>query len=163
VQGGKEGLLRLLNRQNLSGQGGPAHVGGELQTLTVPDDCPILAQPLAWQDPDAGSLWLIVADSCHINGYQVVTSAQGLTSLKLAWSVGAQTTSPIVAGGVLFAATSRALLALDPHTGHALWSSTLAAAGGGIGAIHWESPVVVAGRLYCTDEANHLTMYQLTA
>jgi outer membrane protein assembly factor BamB len=161
VQGGKEGLLRLLNRQNLSGQGGPAHVGGELQTLTVPVDCPILAQPLAWQDPNSGAIWLIVADSCHINGYQVVTSAQGVTSLKLAWSAAAQATSPIVAGGVLFAATSHALLALDPHTGHTLWSSALAPAGGDIGAVHWESPVVVAGRLYCTDEEDHLTMYDL--
>ncbi|HEV2458698.1 MAG TPA: PQQ-binding-like beta-propeller repeat protein [Ktedonobacterales bacterium] len=163
VQGGKEGLLRLLNRQNLSGQGGPAHVGGELQTVTVPDDCPILAQPLAWQDSGTGAILLIVADSCHMDGYQVLTSAQGVTTLHLAWSVAGQTTSPILAGGVLFAAMSHALLALDPHTGHVLWSSALPAAGGDIGAVHWESPIVVAGRLYCTDEANHLMMYQLPA
>ena len=30
VQAGKEGLVRLLDRQNLSGQHGPGHVGGEL-------------------------------------------------------------------------------------------------------------------------------------
>jgi outer membrane protein assembly factor BamB len=161
VQAGKEGLLRLLNRQDLSGQGGPAHVGGELQTLTIPDDCPVLAQPLAWQDPATGALWLVVADSCHMEGYQVLTSAQGATRLHLAWSAGVQATSPILAGGVLFAATSHALLALDPHTGHVVWSSAHAAAGGDIGAIHWESPIVVAGRLYCTDEQHHLTMYQL--
>jgi outer membrane protein assembly factor BamB len=163
VQAGKEGLLRLLNRQNLSGKGGPGHVGGELQTLTVPDDCPVLAQPLAWRDPHTGALWLIVADSCHFDGFQVVTTAQGVTSLHLAWSVGVQTTSPIVAGGVLFAATSHALMAFDPRTGHVLWSSMLMAAGGGIGAIHWESPVVIGGRLYCSDETHHLTMYQLPA
>jgi hypothetical protein len=75
--------------------------------------------------------------------------------------VAAQATSPILAGGVLFAATSHALLALDPRTGHTRWSSTLDSANGSIGAIHWESPIVVGGRLYCTDEQQQLTMYQL--
>lgn len=163
VQAGKEGLLRLLNRQNLSGQGGPAHVGGELQTVTVPDDCPVLAQPLAWQDPGTGALWLFVADSCHLDGYQVLTSGTGVTSLRLAWSAPAQTSSPILDGGVLFASTSRALLALNPTTGHVLWSSALASARGTIGSIHWESPIVVNGRLYCSDESQRLTMYQLPA
>jgi outer membrane protein assembly factor BamB len=161
VQGGKEGLLRLLNRRNLSSQGGPAHVGGELQTVTVPDDCPILSQPVPWQDPATHAVWLFVADSCHIDGYQVVTSQQGVTALHLAWSAAGQATSPILSGGVLFAATSHALLALDPHTGRTLWSSAYRSAGGGIGAIHWESPLVVNGRLYCTDEDNHLTMYHV--
>ena len=32
VQGGKDGLLRLLNLDNLSGQGGPGHTGGEVGT-----------------------------------------------------------------------------------------------------------------------------------
>ncbi len=84
-----------------------------------------------------------------------------MTTLRLAWSVAAQATSPILAGGVLFAATSHALLAFDPRTGHGLWSSTLPTARGGIGAIHWESPIVVGGRLYCSDEEQQLTMYQL--
>jgi outer membrane protein assembly factor BamB len=163
VQAGKEGLLRLLNRQDLSGQGGPAHVGGELQTLMVPDDCPVLSQPLAWQDPATAGVWLYVADSCHMEAYQVLTSAQGITTLHLAWSAAVEATSPILAGGVLYAATSYALLALDPHTGHVLWSSALATAGGGISAIHWESPIVVGGRLYCTDEQQQLTVYHLPA
>jgi hypothetical protein len=33
VQGGKDGHLRLLNLDNLSGEGGPGHIGGELQDL----------------------------------------------------------------------------------------------------------------------------------
>src|SRR5262249_42745413 len=36
VQGGKDGVLRLVDRQNLSGQGGPRHVGGELQGIGTP-------------------------------------------------------------------------------------------------------------------------------
>jgi outer membrane protein assembly factor BamB len=161
VQAGKEGLLRLLDRRNLSGQGGPGHVGGELQTLMIPNGCPVFSQPLAWQDPATGAVWLFVADSCHMDGYQVLTSAQGVTTLHLSWSVAETATSPILAGGVLFAATSRALLALDPQSGRTLWSSALPAARGDIGTIHWESPIVVDGRIYCPDESNHLTMYYL--
>lgn len=36
VQSGKGGLVRLLDRDDLSGQGGPAHTGGELQLLNLP-------------------------------------------------------------------------------------------------------------------------------
>jgi outer membrane protein assembly factor BamB len=161
VQAGKEGLLRLVNRLDLSGQGGPAHVGGELQTLALPDQCPALAQPVAWPDPLGGGTWVIVATLCHMDAYRVVTSAQGVTTLRSAWYRGIDTTSPVVAGGVLFAAASGEVLALDPRTGHQLWSSAAQAAGGTIDHVHWESPIVVGGRLYCPDETNHLVAYGL--
>lgn len=161
VQAGKEGLLRLLNRRNMSGQGGPGHVGGELQTLQLPDLCPTLAQPVAWQDPAGGGVWVFVATLCHMDAYRVFTSAKGVTRLKSGWYLGAQATSPIIAGGVLFAASSGSLQALEPHTGHVLWSSAMKSAGGSIDRIHWEAPIVVAGRLYCPDETSHLTAYSL--
>jgi outer membrane protein assembly factor BamB len=71
-------------------------------------------------------------------------------------------TSPIIAGGVLFAATTgnKEILALDPRTGHRLWTS-LKARGGSIGYTHWENPIVVNGRLYCTDENGELVAYGL--
>jgi outer membrane protein assembly factor BamB len=161
VQGGKEGLLRLLNRENLSGHGGPAHVGGALQTVRVPSGCPIEAQPLAWTEPSTGTLWLFVPTFCGLQGYQVQTSRVGVTSLHLAWSATALASSPVISGGVLFAATSKALLAFDPSSGHLRWSSASASAGGDISYIHWESPIVVDGRVYCPDEHSKLTMYQL--
>ncbi len=160
VQAGKEGLLRLINRQNLSGQGGPAHVGGELQTVELPDLCPTLAQPVAWQDA-SGGIWLFVATLCHMDAFRVVTSAQGVTSLQKAWYLGIEATSPIMAGGVLFVANSNAVLALAPQTGHQLWSSAQSSAGGSIAGIHWETPIVVDGRLYCPDEEGQLTSYSL--
>jgi hypothetical protein len=168
VQGSKQGVLRLLNRQNLSGHGGPAHVGGELQTVRVPSGCPIEAQPMAWTDPSTGTLWLVVANFCGLDGYQVQTSGSGVTSLYLAWSAPVVTSSPVIDGGVLLAATGQAiggtkpaLLAINPNSGHVLWSSTAASAGGDIGSIHWESPIAVGGRVFCTDESHRLTMYQL--
>jgi outer membrane protein assembly factor BamB len=162
VQAGKEGLLRLLNRRNLSGQGGPGHLGGELQTLDAPDHCPVLTQPAVWTDPAGGAIWVFVSNSCAIGGYQVITSSQGVTRLHLMWSVGIGATSPLVAGGVLFAATANnGLVALDPSNGRRLWSSADPAAGGNIGAIHWESPIVAGGRLYCADENGQITAYGL--
>ena len=159
VQAGKEGLLRLLNRQDLSGRGGPAHVGGELQTVSLPDQCPTLAQPVAWQDPAGGGLWVFVATLCHMDAFRVVTSPKGTTKLQPAWYLGVQATSPMISGGVLFAATSENLLAIDPRAGRQLWSSASDAAGGSIGHVHWESHLAVGGRVYCSDESNHLTAY----
>jgi outer membrane protein assembly factor BamB len=160
VQAGKEGLLRVVNRQNLSGQGGPGHVGGEIQTVMLPDLCPTLAQPVAWQDP-SGGIWLFVATLCHMDAFKVVTSPQGITRLQKAWYLGVESTSPVMAGGMLFAATSHALLALNPFTGQQLWSSAQPSAGGSIAGIHWETPIVVGGVVYCPDETGQITAYSI--
>jgi len=36
VQSGKDAKMRLINLKDLSGSGGPGHVGGELQLIDVP-------------------------------------------------------------------------------------------------------------------------------
>lgn len=161
VQAGKEGLLRLINRQNLSGQSGPGHVGGELQTVNLQDLCPTLAQPIAWQDKTNGSTWLFVATLCHFDAFRIQTSPTGITSLQPAWKLGVEATSPLMAGGMILVAVSHKLLALDPHSGNTLWSSALPSANGSIAGVHWESPIVVGDRLFCSDESNSLAMYQL--
>jgi hypothetical protein len=163
VQAGKDSLVRLLNRQNLSGQGGPGHTGGELQTVEAPGHCPVLAQPSVWTDPARGDVWLLVASGCAIGGYKVVVSAGGQALLRLEWTVPVGATSPAVAGGVLFAATTgnKELLAVDPRTGQFLWTSLAPDAGGSIGYTHWESPIVINGHLYCTDEDGDLVAYGL--
>lgn len=161
VQVGKDGVLRLLDRQNLSGRGGPGHVGGELQTINAPGGCGVYGQPAVWTDPASGAIWLLVTNGCGTGGYQVVTASNGATTLQQKWAIRQGATSPVVAGGVLFAAAGGNLFALDPRNGHQLWSSTAASAGGSIGGIHWESPIVVGGRLYCMDENGRLTAYGL--
>jgi outer membrane protein assembly factor BamB len=158
AQAGKDGVLRLLDRQNLSGQGGPGHVGGALSTIGTPGGCGVLTQPAVWTDP-AGAVWLFVTDSCGTAGYQVSTAADGSTTLHQVWSIPQGATSPVVAGGVLFAATGGAVFALDPATGRQHWTSTQHSAGGSVGDIHWESPIVVGGRLYCSDQNGHVTAY----
>ena len=60
MQIGKDGVLRLLNLANLSGQGGPRHVGGELATIR---NLPwVLTRTLAWRDPDSGQTSIFVAN-----------------------------------------------------------------------------------------------------
>jgi len=159
VQGGKDALLRVLDRRNLSGKGGPRYVGGGLHTLPTPGGCALLTQPTIWTDPASQAVWVFVDDDCAMGAYQVVTDAAGGTTLKRAWTVNVKATTPIIAGNVLFAATSGAVRALDPRTGTQLWSSAGQHAGGSIDGIHWESPIVANGVLYCADENNHLTAY----
>ncbi|HEX6122463.1 MAG TPA: PQQ-binding-like beta-propeller repeat protein [Ktedonobacterales bacterium] len=159
VQGGKDAILRLLNRRDLSGQGGPGHIGGELQTLPSPG-CGIFTQPAVWRE-GAGTSWVFVAGQCGLGAYQVTTDGSGAARLRLVWRNDTVGSSPILAGGVLFLATSGQVLALDPHTGRQLWSSARPGAGGSIGGIHWESPIVTGGTLYIADEERHLTAYRV--
>jgi outer membrane protein assembly factor BamB len=159
VQAGKDGQLRLINRQDMSGQGGPGHLGGELQALDL--GCGLYTQPAVWTDPATGHVWVIVTSACGMRAYQVQTNASGVTRLAQAWATGDTLTSPVIAGGMLFAAGSGALRAFDPTTGRPLWSSDQASAGGSIGAIHWESPIVVDGAIYITDENAAITCYGL--
>jgi outer membrane protein assembly factor BamB len=160
VQGGKDKELRLINRQDMSGAGGGAgHVGGELQQIESAG-CGTFTQPVVWTDTD-NQVWVIVAGTCGIDAYQVVTDDTGTPSLKLVWQTDDKTTTPVLSGGVLFAAASGAVLALDPSSGRHLWSSTQGDAGGTIGDIHWESPIVLGGSLYITDESGTISAYGL--
>ncbi|HET7036423.1 MAG TPA: PQQ-binding-like beta-propeller repeat protein [Thermomicrobiaceae bacterium] len=159
VQGGKDGLLRLLNRADMSGQGGPGHVGGELQAIESAG-CATFTQPVVWSASD-GTVWLIVAGTCALAGYQVVTDQAGATTLELGWKSGDIGTTPVLANGVLYLATSGALLALDPATGKHLWSSAETQPRQTIGSLHWESPIVVDGRVYIADEQGGLSAYGL--
>jgi outer membrane protein assembly factor BamB len=119
-------------------------------------------QPAVWQDPtNNGGTWVFTDDYCGMTGYQIVTDGQGNTRLMPMWHLPLSTSSPLLAGGVLFAASSGALLALDPHTGQQLWSSAQPSAVGTLGGIHWESPIIVGGKVYVTDESGALIAYGL--
>jgi outer membrane protein assembly factor BamB len=159
VQGGKDKELRLINREDMSGAGGPGHVGGELQQIQSAG-CATFTQPVVWTDTD-NHVWIIVAGSCGLGAYQVVVDEAGTPSLKLVWRTDDTTTTPVLQSGVLFAAANGTVLALDPSTGQRLWSSTQGSEGETIGSIHWESPIVVGGRLYISDESSTISAYGL--
>jgi outer membrane protein assembly factor BamB len=153
VQGGKDGTLRLLNLEDLSGSRGPGHIGGEIDSLNVPQGGEILTAPAVWINPRDKSTWLFVANGNGISGLKLIVGKGGLPDLKAVWTRPQGGTSPIVANGVLYYAGSGNVSALNPTTGGVLWSSSA------IGAIHWESPIIANGMLYITDEGGSLTAY----
>jgi outer membrane protein assembly factor BamB len=153
VQGGKDGIARLLDRTRLGG------VGGELQALDLGAGR-ILAAPVAWMDA-SGATWVFVGSDGGLTALRLNVDASGKATLSQQWQMPGFSSSPIVAGGVLFAATRTAIVARDPQTGQMLWSANLPSAGGQFQAIHWQSPIVANGCLYIADQAAHLNAFCL--
>jgi len=153
VQSGKDAKLRLLNLADLSGSGGPGHIGGELQKIGVPQGGEVLTQPAVWVNPVDGGVWVIVANGSGISGLEVSVDGSGNPSLSVKWNHGTGGTSPVIANGMVFYVGGGGIKALDPTTGNALFTDTSP------GSIHWESPIVVDGRLYVADESAHLRAY----
>ncbi len=160
VQAGKDNTLRLINRQNMSGMGSPNHVGGELQAIGLPQGGDVDTHPVAWTDTN-NTTWVFVANFVGFSAFKVVTDAKGHSSLQFAYQNGNSGSSPFMANGVLYIQGSNVLRATDPTTGHVLWSSSQASAGGSIGALHWQSPIVVNGQVFVPDNSGNITAYAL--
>ncbi|MGB8648938.1 MAG: PQQ-binding-like beta-propeller repeat protein [Anaerolineae bacterium] len=156
VQSGKDAKLRLLNLDNLSGQGAPGNTGGEIGAIIdVPQGGEVLTQPAVWVNPADSSTWVFVANDNGISGLKLTVDGSGNPALQPQWQIGNGGTSPILANGVLYYAGSGGVWALDPTTGNTLWNDTQ------IGWIHWSSPIVANGVLYITDMGGQLTAYSL--
>jgi len=153
---GKDSVIRLLDLDDLGGTGRPGAIGGELQSLPLPQGDQVLPQPATWVDPVDGSTWLFIANFSGIAGFELVIDGGGNPMLTPMWTNHVAGTSPVLANGILYyAAVGVGLEALDPTTGALLWTES-----GGAGRHwHWESPIVVAGRLYMTDEDRVLRAY----
>jgi outer membrane protein assembly factor BamB len=151
LQGGKDGRLRLLDLDDLSGQGQPGHLGGEIgPPLAVPQGGMVLAAPAAWVDARDSTTWAFVATAEGLCGLRLEAGEGGEPTLVAAWTHSAGATSPVVANGVLYCAASGSVRALDPRSGRQLWGN------GQIGGIHWQSPIVTAATLYICDNEGHL-------
>lgn len=146
VQIGKDGVIRMLDLDDLSGQGGPGHIGGEAALLTGLDYRGSLnSQPGVWADPDTGIVWLVAVYRMSVHGLFVQTNALGHPQLIEAWNIDGGGTSPAIADGVAFFVTrSNALVAIDVRTGNRLWSAP-------VNGVHWGSPIVVDGTVYLAD------------
>lgn len=154
VQGGKDGLLRLINLDRLSGQAGVGHTGGEVFSMPAPMGGLILPQPAVWVNPTDHTTWVFVSDEAGSAGLQLTNSPTGDPSLVEKWT-SAWGSSSLVVNGVVFIARSNLIAALNATDGSLLWSDTR------IGSIHWESPMVANGKLYITDQSGNLTAYSL--
>ena len=136
VQGGKDGILRVLRLAQLNGHNGAAGptTGGELQSIPTPGGEGLFSAPAVWRN--AGRPWLFVADRAGTAGY-VLTRGR----LARQWENPAAGTSPVVAGGLLWVYDPGGTLAVyEPTSGKAI-----AALPAGPG--HWSSPIVTAGRV----------------
>ena len=154
VQGGKEGVLKLLNLDQLSGQDGVGHIGGELFSMPFPPGGAILTQPAVWINPSDQSTWIFISNGAGLAALQLTISPNGDPSLSLKWTSDGGT-SPLVANGIVYIAHSGLISALNATNGNLLWSDDR------IGPIHWESPIVVQGALYISDHSGSLTAYTL--
>jgi outer membrane protein assembly factor BamB len=145
VQGGKSGVLSLLNLKKLDGTSGPAgpRTGGELQTIDAPGSTDVFSQPaVATID---GTTYVFVTTSAGTEAYRLAGRR-----LSAAWHDSTPGTSPVLAGGLLYVydETHGALVIRSPKTGHQL--ASLPAAPG-----HWNSPIVADGRIFLpTGDAN---------
>jgi len=160
VQAGKDNTLRLLNRQNLSGQHGPNHVGGELQAVSLPQGNDVDTHLAVWNDQNE-TTWVFVANNSGLSAFKVVTDGNGRSSLQLAYTNSHSGSSPFIANGILFLQGNGMISAIAPTTGAMLWSSTQSSARGSIGSLHWQSPIVINGRVYVLDNSGQLTAYTL--
>jgi outer membrane protein assembly factor BamB len=157
VQGGKDQVLKLLNRNPLPG------VGGELQRLALPGR--LFSTPAVWTDR-AKHTWIFLGFSHEVDAYRLATGAHGSSRLVLDWhepagQTGDEGTSPVVSAGVVFVAFDNALVALDARSGRTLWSSAQSGAGRTIGRVHWQSPIVANGWVYCSDQDGTVSAYAL--
>lgn len=159
VQGGKEGILRLLNLDNLNSHGVAGYAGGEISSINVPQGGEVLSEPAVWVDA-SNKTWVFVKNSNGISGLQLSVDSNGNPTLVKVWQKsGGGVTSPIVANNVLYDDSSNNVLARDPFTGNTLWSNSYKL----IGHIHWSSPIVANGVLYVADGGNGSSSGNLTA
>jgi outer membrane protein assembly factor BamB len=140
VQGGKDGLLHLLNLRRLNGTRGGAspRTGGQVSQTGAPGGGEVLTMPIA-ERIGARILVFVTTDAG--------TAADTLTGgahprLIPAWSDGTAGTSPVLSGGLLYAFDEQhgRIVIRRPASGRVVRS--LPAATG-----HWNSPIVVGGRI----------------
>ena len=170
VQAGKDGCVRLLNLANLSGQSGPAHVGGEIQALNFPsgsncatgmDGPEIKSQPAVWVNPADHASWIYITTEFHGSAaYRVVLDGGGKPALAQQWT-GPSGTSPLIANGVVYLMSDVRVHALNALTGASLLSDTSAWATTAFNDSHWQSPILVNGKLYLVDGVSPATASQL--
>jgi hypothetical protein len=132
AQGGKDMQIRLLELGAMAGVA--PHQGHERQILSTPSGGMLFTAPAVWRN--AGTTWMFAADGGG-------TAAWTLEGGKLVerWRNGNGGTSPVVAGALLYVYDPKGQLRIyEPTKGNQV-------ADLGAGSGHWNSPIVVDGRI----------------
>jgi hypothetical protein len=141
VLAGKDGIMRVLALSRLDGHppsGARARVhplGGELQRLSIPGGGQLFTQPAVWRR--GGQTTVFIADE-HGTGAYVLRGGR----LFQAWQNHTPGTSPVMAGGLLYVYEPDAggIYVYRPGSPRAI--AKLPGEPG-----HWNSPIVVDGRI----------------
>ncbi len=153
AQAGKDGKLRLLNLDNLSGQNSLGNLGGELSQLDLPQKSPVFTALAVWVNPADSATWVFVASITHLSAYRLEIDPTGQPRLNEVWQKAQNGNSPLVINNLLYYLRPNEIGVLDPLTGKTLWRDS------GVGPVHWQSPIVAAGVLYATDENSRLVAF----
>jgi PQQ-like domain len=132
AQGGKDGRIRLLTREQIAGA--TPHQDHELQIVSTPSGTDLFTQPAVWQH--GGQTWMFAADNDGTAAWRVQSGM-----LRQMWRNGTGGTSPVEADGLLFVyAPDGGLNVYEASSGRHV--ATLPCGSG-----HWNSPIVVDGRI----------------
>jgi hypothetical protein len=135
VQGGKDGKVKLLSLSKLNGTStaGP-RTGGEVQVM---GGGWAFTAPVVWRTK--GRVFLFAADSGGTTAYRF---SGRRPRLHVAWRNGTTGSSPVLAGGLLYVydVSNGGVNVYRPTSGRKI--ATLASGSG-----HWNSPIVVDGRI----------------
>jgi hypothetical protein len=152
---GKDQTLRLLNRRDMSGTGKIGQVEGELQIYPLNQGGNVYSHPLAWTDPATNIVWIFIANDYGLSSYNLNTDANGVSTITQIYLFkNLPGSSPFMANNVLFVQGANTISALVPQTGAILWQ-------GASGSLHWQSPIVVNGQVFFSDNSRHAYAYGL--
>ena len=140
VQGGKDGLLRLLDLNDLSGNGGhPCACLTDALRTYHPKAGGIFTTPAIWHHD--GRIWVFLTTYGSTLAYTFTNAARPKLHHEWRYKVGGS--SPVVAGGLLYVFDplgGKGLSVYRPETGKLLARLPVAAG-------HWNSPIVAGGRI----------------
>jgi hypothetical protein len=131
VQGGKDGLLRVLDLTTL----GLGDKGREASIASAPGETGVFTAPAVWAT--SGATWIFVANSAGTAGYVLQEKA-----LEQRWEKSTPGTSPVLADHLLYVYDpgGGGLNVYDPVSGNRV--ANLPAGSG-----HWNSPIAVDGTI----------------
>ena len=132
AQSGKDGIIRLLRLPQLGGRLG--RTGGELQTIQAPGGAGVFSTMAVSRA--GGTVRMFVGSEAGVWSY-VLSGGR----LRVDWRSNEAGTSPVLAGGLLYA--------YNPNGGLNVFNPATGAVVGHLpaGSGHWESPIVSDGRI----------------